>query len=103
MEIKRLAIGMLIAMALMIGWQYLVMKPMYDRHPEWKKPGQPDATKVADTTSTSQPGATTGPTTLASTQQQQGGPTTTTSNPEIKSAPETQTAALGSARPADPK
>ena len=60
MDIKRLVIGMALAMALMFGWQYVIVK-MYERHPEWKKPGQETAQTESPATHPTTLATTTGP------------------------------------------
>jgi hypothetical protein len=38
MDIKRLVIGMVLAMTFVFAWQWFVTW-QYERHPEWRRPG----------------------------------------------------------------
>src|SRR5262245_16456973 len=65
MDNKRLLIGMLLAMAVIFGWQFFMVE-LYKRHPEWKpktevaQPASAPASQAAATTvaSTSAPSTT---------------------------------------------
>ncbi|HZZ44484.1 MAG TPA: membrane protein insertase YidC [Tepidisphaeraceae bacterium] len=103
LDIKRLVIGMALAMALMFGWQYVVMK-QYEKHPEWKKPGDAGpVVKVTDAPGT-RPAAMMRPTTTgpAGEMPQSAPATQGASTIEVKSAPVAAVAMLGSAKTKDP-
>src|SRR5215207_6578461 len=51
MDTKRLVPMMLIAFAVIFGWQ-IFMARLYEKHPEWKRPGQ---TETASTRPATQP------------------------------------------------
>jgi YidC/Oxa1 family membrane protein insertase len=70
METKRLIPMMLIAFAVIFGWQVFVHQVLYPRHPEWRRPGQ----------------ATTQPTTEPTTQVALTTPATTTTQPTTSTA-----------------
>lgn len=54
MDTKRLIIAMVIMTALIMGWE-MFTRWMYERNPQWRRPGQPDPAQVAEQVTTTQP------------------------------------------------
>jgi YidC/Oxa1 family membrane protein insertase len=81
MDIKRLVIGMVLAMTFVFAWQWFVTW-QYERHPEWRRPGQ--QTEVTETPPAS---ASTNPATTQTAATTEIAVTTPTDTPPTISAP----------------